>query len=122
MFKRFGIPALALAAAMAVAAPTVTLADGRDGRGHGNDRPAEHVNRGYENRGYENRGYERHDEHFERGFRGDDGRGYDRGFNVGVGVYAAPAPVPANGYYDQYGVWHPYGYYDQYGVYHSYGY
>jgi hypothetical protein len=34
-----------------------------------------------------------------------------------VGVYVAPtivAPAPAaNGYYDQYGVWHAYAYYPQ---------
>jgi hypothetical protein len=54
--------------------------------------------------------------------------GGDR-FGFGVGIYAAPAPVvpapvvtapAAPGYYDQFGVWHPYGYYDQYGVYHAY--
>jgi len=51
-------------------------------------------------------------------------RGRDRGgFNLGLGFYAAPVPVPAPaaaGYYDQFGVWHPYGFYDQFGVWHSY--
>lgn len=86
MLKKLGIPTLALAMGLAVAAPAVTLARGRD-----------------DNRG---RGVEHHEV-----YRGRDDRGWrggDRGrFNFGFGVYAAPAPA---GYYDQYGIWHPYVY------------
>ena len=79
MLKRFGIPALALASVLAIAAPTVTLAADRGGQ------------------------------RFDRDDRG--------GFNFGLGFYADPTPVPVpvpvpalSGYYDQYGIWHPYGY------------
>ena len=98
MLKRFGIPSLALATLMAVAAPTITLARDRDDRGGGRD-------------------FDRHDVVRDR----DHDRRSDRDdrFHFGVGVYTAPAPViapapvpaPAAGYYDQYGVWHPYEYY-----------
>jgi hypothetical protein len=105
MLKRFRIPTLALAASMAVAVPTFTFARDRG-----------------ESRGHEQafRGREFHEGHEDR-WRGE---GFRRGYsNLGFGVYAAPAPAPgANGYYDQYGVWHPYGYYDQFGVWHPYGY
>lgn len=72
MFKRFGIPTLALATLMAVAVPTVTLARDRDDRGHGD--------------------FDRHEvarDHDDRRFVARDQ------FNLGVGVYAAPAPVIA---------------------------
>jgi hypothetical protein len=96
MLKKLGIPTLALAMAMAVAAPAVSLARGRDAvRGGGFAR--QEVYRG----------------HDARVWRGGGGP-Y---FNFGVGVYAVPAPAPA-GYYDQYGVWHPYAYYGPYGVWH----
>ena len=104
MLKRFGIPSLALATVLAVAAPTVTLARDRDDHRGGD--------------------FDRHETI--RGRDDHDFRGRDR-FNFGVGVYASPAPVvapapvvPASGYYDQYGVWHPYGYYDQFGNWHAY--
>ncbi len=88
MLKKLGIPTLALAMALAVAAPAVSLARGRD-----------------DHRGS---GVVRHEE-----YRGRDARVW-RGpsgpyLNFGVGVYAAPAPA-LPGYYDQYGVWHPYAY------------
>ena len=92
MLKRFGIPTLALATVLAVAAPTVTLARDRDDHRGGD--------------------FDRHEVFHSR----DDHEARRRGLNFGVGVYAAPAPVitpapaPA-GYYDQYGVWHPYTYY-----------
>ena len=36
-------------------------------------------------------------------------------------AYVAPsAPPYGDGYYDQWGNWHPYGYYDQWGVWHAY--
>ncbi len=100
MLKRFGISTLALA----VAAPTVTLARDKDDHRGGDS-----------NRHEVYRGRDRDDQHF---------RGNDR-FNFGVGAYAAPAPVvapapPAAGYYDQYGVWHPYAYSDQFGNWHAY--
>jgi hypothetical protein len=106
MLKRFGLTTLALATALAVAAPTVTLAAERNDRGRGFD----------------------HHEAYRAPERVYLGAGRDRGrFGIGVGVYAAPVPVPApvNGYYDQFGVWHAYavnGYYDQFGVWHAYGY
>ena len=119
MLKRFGIPALAFAAALATAIPNVTLAADRgdqrgghevarqDSRGRGDDR---HFDR-------DDRRFDRDDRRFDRD---DHGR-----FNFGVGFYAAPAPAPApapSGYYDQYGVWHANGFYDQNGVWHPYGY
>ena len=107
MLKRFGLPTLALATAMAVAAPTVTLARDRDDHRGGDAGRHEVVRRDF------------HGDH-DRDFRGG------RGINFGLGFYSAPAPVvapapaPATGYYDQYGVWHPYGYYDQFGVWRAY--
>lgn len=91
MLKRFGIPALALASALAIAAPSVTFARGRDDyRGSGRD-------------------FDRHVVVRDRDHRG--------GFNFGLGFYADPTPVPVpvpvpapSGYYDEYGIWHPYGY------------
>ena len=90
MLKRFGIPALALASALAIAAPTITFARGRDDFRGGRD-------------------FDHHIIVRDRGYRG--------GFTFGVGVYADPVPVPVpvpapvpSGYYDQYGIWHPYGY------------
>jgi len=91
MLKKLGISTLALAAALAVAAPTLTFARGRD-----------------DHRGAER--FERRDDH--RLVRDRDHDGFR--FGVGVGV------APAAGYYDQFGVWHPYGYYDQFGVWHVY--
>jgi len=103
MLKRFGIPALALASALAIAAPTVTLAADRGGERGGH----EVARQDFRGRG---------DDHFDRGDRHFDRD--DRGrFNFGVGFYANPVPVPVpvpapvpSGYYDQYGIWHPYGY------------
>jgi hypothetical protein len=116
MLKKFRLSTLALAAAMAVAAPTMSMAANHDDhRGGNNDR--REVSRGRDNdRGEVSRGrdWDRRD------FRYHD-RDRDRGFSFGFRVGTAPAPA-ANGYYDQYGVWHAYGYYDQFGNYHSYGY
>jgi hypothetical protein len=100
MLKRFGIPALALASALAIAAPTMSFARGRDDAREGR----EVARQDFRGRG---------DDHFDRG-----DRHFDRGgFNFGVGFYANPVPVPVpvpapvpSGYYDQYGIWHPYGY------------
>ncbi|HLG98342.1 MAG TPA: hypothetical protein VKX49_18645 [Bryobacteraceae bacterium] len=115
MLKRFGIPALALASALAVAAPNVTLAAERGGEREGHEAARQDF------RGRGGDGSDR-DRHFDRDNRGFDRDDYGR-FNFGVGVYAAPAPAPAaSGYYDQYGVWHASGYYDQFGVWHPYGY
>jgi hypothetical protein len=103
MLKKLGIPTLALAVAMAVAAPSVTLARDRDD--------------------YRGRGFERHEMY--RGREQRVWRDNDRGrFSFGINIYRAPiAPQPvANGYYDEYGVWHAYGFYDQYGNWHPYGY
>jgi hypothetical protein len=119
MLKKLGIPTLALATVMAVAAPGMSLAAGRDD--HGNN------NRGNGTEHHEvARGQDDHDARFRGGDRDrDNGR-----FSFGLGFYSAPArvvvappaPVPpaAAGYYDQYGVWHPYGYYDQFGMWHTY--
>lgn len=90
MLRKVGIPLLALAGVLSAAIPTVSIARDRD-------------------------------DHHET-FRGRDDwhvRG-DRD-RVGIGVYTTPVPVPVPapapapaGYYDQYGVWHPYAY-PQYG-------
>lgn len=107
MLKRFGIPALALASALAIAAPTMSFA-----RDRGDSRGGRQVAR----QDFRGRG----DDHFDRGNRhfDRDDRNFDRGgFNFGVGFYANPVPVPVpvpapvpSGYYDQYGIWHPYRY------------
>jgi hypothetical protein len=93
MLKKLGISTMALAAALVVATPGVSLARDRD----------------------DHRGGERHEIY--RGRDGWRGRDWDRdrhGWSFGFG-YAAPVPVPvpapAAGYYDQFGVWHPYAYY-----------
>ena len=83
MLKRLGISTMALAAALAVATPAVTLARDRD----------------------DHRGGEHHE--FYRGRDWDHDR---HGWGLGFG-YTAPVPAPAPGYYDQFGVWHPYTYY-----------
>lgn len=97
MRKWFGIPTLALAAALATTIPAVSSARDRD----------------------DHRDGERHEV-----YRGhDDGRWRDRDGDRDsdrwrFGYYSAPAPAPvpyASGYYDQYGVWHPYAYYQPYG-------
>jgi Ni/Co efflux regulator RcnB len=92
MLRRLGISTMALAAALAAATPAVSLARDRD-----DHRSGEHheVYRGHE------AGRDRHWDH---------DRDWDRqGWSFGFG-YTAPVPVPAPapGYYDQYGVWHPY--------------
>lgn len=110
MFKKLRFSALGLAAAMAVAVPTVSLARDHDG--------------GRGGRGFARQEYRGGDH--DRGRDWDRGRSFyrdydhDRGWGFGVYVNPAPAPV-ANGYYDQYGVWHPYAY-DQYGNPIPYGY
>jgi hypothetical protein len=92
MLKKLGISTMALAAALAVAAPGVSLARDRD----------------------DHRGGEHHEVY--RGHEGWRDRDWDhdrRGWSFGFG-YTAPAPVvpaPAAGYYDQFGVWHAYAYY-----------
>lgn|SRR5215469_2222940 len=91
MLRKLGIPVLALAAALTAVVPTVSMARDRDDH-HENFRGRD----------------DRHE-------RGDRDRDRDDRWRSGVGVYSAPAPVavpapaPA-GYYDQYGVWHPYAY------------
>jgi len=104
--KRFGIPAMVLAAA-ALVLPAASFARDRDDHFRG-DRGRHEF--------FEHRDHDR-----------------DWRFRPGFNVYVGPAPVerfapvvPTNGYYDQYGVWHPYaaanGYYDQYGQWRAYGY
>ena len=94
MLKLFGLKTMALAAGLAVAAPTISLARDRDdSRGRREPVRNERVD---------------HDRFVRRD------HDYFR-FNVRV----APAPA-VSGYYDQFGVWHPYGYYDQFGVWHAY--
>ncbi len=95
MLKKLRISTLALAAALAVAAPTLTFAQDRDGR-RDDHRDVARV--------------ERRDDH--RIVRGGDRSGFRFSFGINV--------APAAGYYDQFGVWHPYGYYDQFGVWHVY--
>jgi len=110
MLQKLGMKTLALAAALAAAVPGVTLA-----RDHDN---------------FRGRGPEHHEV-----YRGDWGHrdrdwDHDRGrWGFGFGVYTAPTPVPvpvpspaANGYYDQYGVWHPYNPYYSYPAPSPYGY
>jgi hypothetical protein len=109
MLRRFGIPTLALTAALAVAAPTVTLARDRDDHRGGNTNSHESFH------GRDNRSFDRDDRRVDR----DD---HSR-FNFGAGFYRGPVPAQAaSGFYDQYGVWHPYGFYDQFGVWHPYAY
>jgi hypothetical protein len=96
MLKRLGISTVALAAALAIATPGVTLARDRD----------------------DHRGGEHHEIY--RGHNGWRDRDWDRdrrGWNFSFG-YTTPVPVPvparavpAEGYYDQFGAWHPYNYY-----------
>ena len=60
------------------------------------------------------------DRHVRVEHRDNDRRVWDRGrAGLSFGFSNVPAPA-ANGYYDQFGVWHPYGYYDQWGNYHPY--
>ena len=93
MLKRMGISAVALAAALAVAMPAVSLARDRDDHRGGEHREV----------------YRGHD-----GWRDRDGDRDRHGWGFGLG-FAVPVPVPARapaaGYYDQFGVWHPYTYY-----------
>ncbi len=87
MKKRLGLTTLALGTALAILAPATAMARDRDDRG------------GY--RGGERHEYVRRDRDHDRDWRRDGYR--DR-------YYSAPVIVnpPANGYYDQYGNWHPY--------------
>jgi hypothetical protein len=88
MVKRLGISTIALAAILAAAVPGVSLARDRD-----DHRGGEH-----------HEVYRGHDRWRDRDW--DRGRGSSLGFG-----YTAPVPVPvpaAAGYYDQFGVWHPY--------------
>jgi len=84
MKRRLGLATLALGTALAILTPATAMA--RDF--HGDRHEAVRVDRG----------------HWDRG------RSPAIGF--GFGIYSTPAPVivnpPAAGYYDQYGVWHPY--------------
>jgi hypothetical protein len=101
MLKKLGFTTLGLAAALTLLAPTVTLARDRDdnrGRGYG---------------GPENHQVIQHRQRAEH-----DWREHDRGYEFGARGYTALAPA-ANGYYDQFGNWHPYGYNDQYGYRHQ---
>ena len=112
MFKNLGITTLALAAALTVAAPTVTLARDRDDRNFRNDERRE----------------EHHEVRRDRDFRDRDqyqnrDRDRDSRFSFGFGFNADPrgyAPAQnASGYYDRYGNWHSNGFYDQWGNWHS---
>ena len=112
MLKRFGIPVLALASALAIAAPTMSFA--RDSRGGGEARGGREVARQDFRGGDNDRHFDRDDRQFDRDDRGFYG---DRDDRFNFGFYANPVPVPvptptpyANGYYDQYGIWHPYSY------------
>ena len=98
MIKKLGLSTLALAAALAVAAPTISMARDRDDYNRGRD-----FNRQSER--YEHRDGDRD---WNRGRDRDD---YNRGrVGVGFGFYRTPAAPAASGYYDQYGYWHSYGY------------
>ena len=88
MLKRLGISTMALAAALAVATPAVSLARDRDDH------------RGGEHHEF----YRGHDRDWDRG------RGWSFGFGYTAPVSAPVVPAPAAGYYDQFGVWHPYAY------------
>ena len=83
---------MALAAALAVAAPAVSLARDRD------DHPGGHheVYRGRE--AWRGRDWDH------------DRRGWSLGFGYTAPVPAPVVPAPAAGYYDQFGDWHPYNY------------
>lgn len=94
MLKRLGFSTLALATALAVAAPAVSLARDRDDFRRDNNR------------------HERY-EHRDNRYDKDRNR---TGFSVSFGYNTAPARRVVNGYNDRYGKWHAVrGYYDQRG-------
>ena len=109
MFKRFGIPTLALAAALAATVPSVSLARDRDDY-RGGER--HEVYRSHDDR----RGNRDRDRDWDRDWDRDRDRGRTNR-NLGFGFYNTPAPVrvaPApvsNGYYDPYGAGRPYNSY-----------
>lgn len=105
MLKRFGLPTVVLGTALSLLSPAAALA-----RDHDRDR-------GHERREW--RDNERHEwrEHEWRE------RGPRFRFYVGPSYTYGPSYY-GNGYYDQWGYWHPYpsGYYDRWGRWHPYGY
>ena len=109
MLKRLGLPAIILGA-ITVTSPGTALAKDHD-------RDDRDRNRG------EWREHERH-ERRERVWREDRPRFY---FNYGPSYSYNPyvyGQTYAGGYYDRWGVWHPYatnyGYYDRWGRWHPY--
>jgi hypothetical protein len=95
MLKRFGLPVLALASALAVAAPTMTFAADRNDHRGGPDQRGPEIARHETFRGRDDRRVVVRDDHAR--------------LNFGVGFYAPPVSVPvARGFYDQCGVWHTY--------------
>ena len=109
MKKRFGLVVATIGTALAFLAPATAMARDRDDRGR--DR-------------HEYRENDRHERH-EREERFERRRSYYGGY--GSGYYSAPSygygyTAPVDGYYDQYGNFHPYarGHYDRWGHYHRY--
>jgi hypothetical protein len=90
MLKKLGLPAVVLGTALSLLSPAAASA-----RDHDRDRG------------------ERHE------FRE---RGFHRGprFSIYYGPSYAYGPGYTNGYYDQWGYWHPYGHYDRWGRFHPY--
>jgi hypothetical protein len=100
MLKRLGIPVLALAALTTIV-PAVGMARDRDDHRGGERQEAY---RGHDDDRVRDRDWD----------RDHDRRGWNAGFGFNTAPVPAPAPV-ANGYYDQYGNWHPYVNYGRYG-------
>ncbi len=114
MLRKLGLKTMALAAGLAVAAPTISLARDRDDfRGRDFDRHERFANR------------ERW-EHRDRDDRGWQFRSNGRNFSFGLGINTAPSyryytpNVYSNGYYNGYGNNQVNGYYDNQGCFHPY--
>lgn len=91
MFRKLGVTGLVLASALAVLGPQVASARDRDDYRYSRDaREARDGREWRERTGHEREEWREHE-------RREDRRYYGRG-NY------------ANGYYDQFGYWHPYGY------------
>ena len=92
MLKKLGLPAVVLGTALSLLSPVAGLARDHDRDDHGRDRR------------------EFREREFRRGPR----------FSIYYGPSYTYGPRYSNGYYDQWGNWHPYGWYDRWGRFHPY--